>query len=58
MDSTAEDYYTLEAMRKYGGSFVKTLAELCWHSDLINYRKIKATWPEYFEEYRKKAGKK
>ena len=49
------DYPIIEAMKKYGGGFVKTLAELCWHADQENYRKIKKAWPEYFEQYAKMA---
>ncbi len=45
------DYWTVEAMRKFGGSFVKILADLASHADPINLNKIKATWPEYWEEY-------
>lgn len=45
------DYWTVEAMRKFGGSFVQILAELASHADHVNLYKIKATWPEYWEEY-------
>lgn len=49
--TTNEDYWTVEAMRKFGGSFVKILAELAAHADYVNIVKIKVTWPEYWEEY-------
>ncbi len=45
------DYEIVEAMRVYGGSFVRKLAELCGHADLENFTRIKATWPEYWSEY-------
>ena len=46
-----EDFETLEAMRQYGGGFVKQLSELCNIADRINLRKIKDTWPEYWKQY-------
>lgn len=52
-----EDCCTADAMKEFGGSFVKTLGELAWHADSINLKKIKNTWPEYWEEYRQKSHK-
>lgn len=49
----AADYWTLEAMRKYGGGFVKQLAELAVHADRFNMQKIKSAWPEYWDQYEK-----
>ncbi len=46
-----EDYEVVGMMRTYGGSFVKTLAELATRADPINLQKIKDTWPEYWEKY-------
>jgi len=46
-----EDFETVEAMRMYGGSFVKQLAELYNCADHINLQKIKDTWPEYWKQY-------
>lgn len=46
-----QDYNTVEMMEKYGGSFVKTLAELARHADPINLAKIKDAWREYWKEY-------
>ena len=51
------DSYTIEAMEKYGGGFVKMLGHLASHADHINLQKIKETWPDYWEQYRK-MGKK
>lgn len=48
------DYWTIEAMRKFGGSFVKTLAELASRADRQNLQKIKNAWPEYWEDYQEK----
>ena len=47
----ARDYWTTEAMAKYGGSFVKALAEAARHADRQNLVKIKATWIGYWTEY-------
>lgn len=47
------DSFTCDAMEKYGGSFVVSLAELARHADPINLAKIKKTWPEYWEQYEK-----
>lgn len=52
-----EDYFVVEAMEKFGGSFVKALANMCRHADPINLQKIKRAWPEYWEEYTKMAAK-
>jgi len=49
----ARDYWTIEAMSKYGGSFVKALAEMARHADRQNLTKIKMTWIEYWAEYEK-----
>lgn len=44
-----------EAMEKYGGSFVKALGVCLRKADMINLRKLKAAFPEYYEEYKKTA---
>ena len=49
----ARDYWTIEAMAKYGGSFVKALAEAARRADPQNLAKIKSTWIEYWAEYEK-----
>ena len=41
------------AMIKCGGSFVQVLGEALARADLKNTKKIKATWPEYWEEFLK-----
>lgn len=45
------DIWTIDAMEKYGGSFVKQLGALARRADPINLQKIKTTWPEYWSEY-------
>lgn len=48
-----EDYMIVDAMEKYGGSFVKALAEAARHADPTNLQKIKDTWSNYWEAYKK-----
>ncbi len=48
-----EDNKIVEAMEKYGGSFVKALAEAARHADPINLQKIKDTWSNYWNDYKK-----
>lgn len=38
-------------MERYGGSFVKALAEAARHADSRNLAKLKEAWPEYWHEY-------
>jgi hypothetical protein len=49
--SVPSDYEIVRTMERFGGSFVRTLAELCNRADPQNLAKIKATWPEYWQEY-------
>jgi hypothetical protein len=51
------DYWTIEAMRSQGGSFVKALGKAATYADPINLRLIKNTWPQYWEQYHR-AGQK
>lgn len=46
-----EDLKVVEAMEKYGGSFVVALAQAARRADANNLAKIKATWPEYWQQY-------
>lgn len=45
------NYWTIEAMARYGGSFVKALAECARRADRENLEKIKAAWPQYWADY-------
>lgn len=49
------DIQIIEAMSRYGGSFVKALAEAWRRADPVNRNLIKDTWPEYWERYTKLA---
>jgi pyruvate/2-oxoacid:ferredoxin oxidoreductase beta subunit len=46
-----EDFVMVEAMERYGGSFVKSLANCFFHADDINFDKLKRAFPEYWKEY-------
>ena len=46
-----DTYWTVKAMRLWGGSFVKALAECVIAADDENLEKIKRTWPKYWEKY-------
>lgn len=45
------EYAVVEAMERYGGSFVKALANAMRYADPINRAKIINTWPEYWNTY-------
>ena len=55
INMTELDYKVISSMRTYGGSFVKALANCAAHADTSNFAKIKATWPDYWEEYTRMA---
>ncbi len=48
-----QEYAVVEQMEKYGGSFVKALAECFHRADPINFRKLKDTFQEYWQQYEK-----
>ena len=45
------DFEIVRTMHIYGGHFIRILADLCDRADPVNFAKIKATWPEYWQEY-------
>ncbi len=47
-----EIFEVARTMMLYGGSFVANLGEALKRADHINARKIKHTWPEYWEQYK------
>jgi hypothetical protein len=51
MSDHDEDWWTHEAMKRFGGSFVQLLGQAARHADDVNHAKIKATWPEYWARY-------
>ena len=48
---TEQDHKVIKAMLRYGGSFVQSLANCAMRADANNLAKIKATWPDYWQEY-------
>jgi len=54
MEQTERDtgFWTIKAMRLYGGDFCKALAEACSRADDANLERIKDAFPELWEKYR------
>ena len=50
---TEEEFRVVENMSKYGGSFVKALAQAFYHADPNNLKKLRDTFNEYWREYEK-----
>jgi hypothetical protein len=50
---TSIEISVIEAMRKRGGSFVKSLAETYTFADTENRERIKDAFPEYWMRYLK-----
>ena len=48
---TEKDYLILDAMSKYGGSFVKQLATLAHCADSENFNKLKVAFANYWDQY-------
>jgi hypothetical protein len=46
-----KDYWTLKAMKSYGGGFVKALALAADHADANNLERLKQAFPEYWKNY-------
>lgn len=46
-----EDMNVVEAMEKYGGSFVQALAVCFRRADQFNLAKLKETFSEYWQQY-------
>ena len=50
------EIYVLEAMQRYGGSFIRALAECFYRADDNNFKKLKDTFSDYWEQYEKMLG--
>lgn len=48
---TDQELYIVEAMTKYGGSFVQALAECFHRADATNFAKLRETFSNYWEQY-------
>lgn len=46
-----QDTLIVEAMEKYGGSFVVALAQCARRADHVNLAKIKTTFAKYWKQY-------
>jgi len=46
-----EQMKVVEKMEKYGGSFVKALAQAFYHADPINFIRLKGAFPDYWNQY-------
>mgnify|MGYP001609135919 CR=1 FL=1 len=54
---TEEELKVVEAMFNHGGGFVQALSKCFNRADDGNLAKLKAAFPEYWEEYKKIAEK-
>lgn len=55
MTTTPTDAETVHAMRQYGGSFVRALADLWLCADPLNQARVKLAFGDYFDRYREVA---
>lgn len=53
-----QEYNTIETMEKYGGSFVKSLANCFRMADRNNFLKLKNAFSVYWEQYEQMSKKK
>ncbi len=53
-----EDWATVQAMYKHGGSFVHHLAYAAMSADEDNYARLKAAFPEIWAKYGEMAKRK
>ena len=49
---THTELRAIEMMSQYGGSFVKTLADLCRRADETNAGRLRIAFPDYFMQYK------
>lgn len=47
-----KDMEMIANMERYGGSFVRALAECLNRADNYNYDRLKKAFPDYFDQYR------
>jgi pyruvate/2-oxoacid:ferredoxin oxidoreductase beta subunit len=55
---TNQELQVVNAMRIYGGSFVKSLAECFIHADSSNFDILKKAFPTYWTSYENMAKRK
>jgi len=56
MSMTEEEILVVDRMKKYGGSFVKALAECFYRADPINFQILKKAFSKYWEDYSREDG--
>ncbi len=52
-----EDAEVVDTMARFGGSFVKALAECFRHADPFNFRRLRVAFPEFWQEYEQMAAR-
>lgn len=57
MEQIPTDAEAVHAMRQFGGSFVKALAQAWLVADVVNQQRVKEAFPDYFHIYRNLAAK-
>jgi len=50
-----EEIIVVDAMKHYGGSFVKALSECFYRADRKNFLKLRTIFSEYWDQYEKMA---
>lgn len=55
MTSEVTDYEVVNAMSIYGGSFARAIAEAAQRADRDNLSRLKAAFPDLWDEYREMA---
>ena len=48
---TDQQLRVVEAMARWGGSFVKALAEAFYRADHTNFLRLKKAFPDYWKDY-------
>lgn len=51
MSEPVSDQQVIAAMRVYGGSFIKALAEAAAHADEVNLKRLRIAFPDYWVTY-------
>lgn len=49
------DYEVVAAMRRYGGSFARALADAFEHADPLHFQRLRSAFPDLWEEYARMA---
>ncbi len=52
---TPDDFEIIEAMEKYGGSFMRAIAYAAMRADMFNLEKLKCTFETEWKQYKNMA---